>query len=623
MTGRGVSPLDPFGLVRSAWRVNEVALGHAGAIARDQGEHWQGVFTQTATVMRAARMSGRHATAADWAGHWRAYLRDSAERAVLAADILRQRADALAAAEAEGTPPALPHAQEPVMEAEGLARPCNARLVRLVPAAAPAPTARPVLLVAPRMGGADGLTGAAAAALAAGLPVYAAGFGRCPVPGQTVADVIDALAAFAAEIARRHPDAPAPLVLGQGPGGWLPLVLSAAHPGAAGAVLLDMVALAPGRSSVGAAPLVAVAGMLSDLGGGMFDGATPSLASALDDPRGAWLRPLAGILSEADRAGPRVVEAARRGGGPALMTGEEVRWAADALPPGDRLARNAAVLGLGRPLDLRVIAAPVVICIRPDDPVATPAEVLGWLERVYPDATAIRAAGQRVVVLRHAEAGLGLVQAGRVNGLPALEAVAALAPGLYLMGVEAVEGRGDARRVELSLAPCAFDALDGVVPDADPAPHAAAARALRMQAESCEALAPALRAAIAPPMAEASRALHPLRLGNAAISSRNPWLGPVSTAAARIRETRQPAAPDNPFVWVERMGFELAGNWLDLGAAMRRAAVETGFHAVWGAPWIRAFGAVAWPKAVQEQASEAPRAKALGDSVRTRETAAE
>ncbi|HDR29832.1 DUF3141 domain-containing protein [Rhodovulum sp.] len=364
MTGRGVSPLDPFGLVRTAWRVNEVAPGHAGAIARDQGEHWQGVFTQTATVMRAARMSGRHATAADWAGHWRAYLRDSAERAVPAADILRQRADALAAAEAEGAPPALPHAQEPVMEAGGLARPCNARLVRLVPAAAPAPVARPVLLVAPRMGGADGLTGAAAAALAAGLPVHAAGFGRCPVPGQTVADAIDALAAFAVEIARRHPDVPAPAVLGQGPGGWLPLVLSAAHPGATGAVLLDMVALAPG---------------------------------------------------------------------------------------------------------------------------------------------------------------------------------------LYLMGVEAVEGRGDARRVEPSLAP-------------------------------------ALRAAIAPPMAEASRALHPLRLGNAAISSRNPWLGPVSTAAARRRETRQPAAPDNPFVWVERMGFELAGNWLDPGAAMRRAAVDTGFHAVWGAP---------------------------------------
>ncbi|TCM75070.1 DUF3141 domain-containing protein [Rhodovulum steppense] len=623
MTERGLFPFDPFGLVRRVWRVNEIALGHGRAIALDQSERWHGVFTQTATVMRAARMSGRHATAADWAEHWREYLRDSAERTVLAADILRQRGDALATAEEEGAPPALPHAQEPVREVKGLARPCNARLVRLVSAAAPDPAARPVLLVTPRAGGAEGLARAAGAGLAAGLPVYAAGFVRLPVPGQTMADVVDALGAFVAEIARRHPGAPAPLVLGQGPGGWLPLVLAAAHPGSAGAVLLDAVPLAPGMPDLGGA----LAGMLSDLGGGLFDGATHALVTALDDPHGRWLRPLAGILAEADRAGPRVVEAARRGGGPALLTREEACWAAHALPPGDRLARNATVLAEGRPLDLRSIAAPVLICLRPDDPAAKPAEVLGWLARIYPDANAIRAAGQRVVVLRHAEAGPGLVLAGRVDGLPALEAVAALTPGLYLMDVEAVEGRGASHRFALSLAPCAFEALDEVAPDADAATHAAAARAQRMQAEIYEALAPALRATIAPPVAAAARALHPLRLGQAVLSSRNPWLSPVAPAAARVRETRKPAAPDNPFVWVERMGFELAGQWLDLGAAMRRAGVETGFHAVWGNPWMRAFGAIARPatalEAVPEPLGRESRPIVRNPSIRTRKAATE
>ncbi|GAA0301370.1 DUF3141 domain-containing protein [Rhodovulum strictum] len=609
MTGRGLAPFDPFGLGRSAWRVNAVALGHAGEIARDQGERWQAAWAQTATVMRAARMSGRHATAADWAGHWRDYLRDSAERGVLAADILRERADALRAAEDEGAPPALPHAQEPVMDAETLARPCNARLVRLLPAKAPEPAARPVLLIAPRAGGADGLQGAAAAALAAGLPVYAAGFARQPVPGQTMADVIDALAAFAAAIARRHPDAPAPLVLGQGPGGGLPLALAAAHPGTPGLVLLDAVALAPGRPGTGGA----LAGMLSDLGGGLFDGATPALAAMLDDPHGGWLRPLATILAEADRAGPRVTEAARRGGGPALLTAEEARWAAAALPPGDLLARNALALAPGRPLDLRAISVPVLICLRPGDPAARPAEVLGWLSGTHGDADAIRVAGQRVVLLDHAEARPGLVLAGRVGERPALDAIAALAPGLYRMSVEAIEGRGSARRAVLSLAPCA---LDG--PDANAPTHAAAARALRMQAESYEAFAPALRATIAPPLADASRALHPLRLGRAALSSQNPLLGPVKPAAARLRETRQPAPPDNPFLWMERMGFELAGQWLDLGTAMRRAAIETGFHAVWGNPWMRAFGAFA-------PAPAAPEAQAAPVRSRTQptETAAE
>ncbi|TCO72337.1 DUF3141 domain-containing protein [Rhodovulum euryhalinum] len=623
---RGFPPVaaDPFGVARSAWRVAEIALAHGAAIADDQGSRWQAGLTQAATVLRVARTSGRHATPADWAGHWRDYLRDSAERAVLLADILRDRSDAVLAAEGEDAPPALGHPHEPVMDAGALPRPGNAHLVRLVPAKAPDPAARPVLLIGARAGQGAGLDAAVAVALAAGLPVYAVVFARVPVPGQTVADIIDACAAFAAEVARRHPDAPPPLVAGQGPGGWAPLVLAAAHPGCAGAVLLDGVPVAPGRTALALAG-GALPALLSDLGGGLFDGATPALAAALADPAGALVRPNATLFAEADRTGPRAVEAARRAGGLPLLTADEARWTAAALPPGDLLARNAAALAPGRPLDLRAVAVPVVLMARPDDPAAAPAEALGWLRQSYADAAAIRAAGQRIVLLCDPAAGPGLLMAGTIAGAPALRAIEALPPGLYALCVDKVEGWGAARRAELSLAPCDLDDLaGGAGHPADARTFAAAARATRMQADSYEALArPLLCAAIAPPLAEASRALHPVRLWAAALSSRNPALGPVAAAAARVRDTRQPAAPDNPFTWMERMGVDLTCQWLDLTRAVQSAAVETGFHAVWGNPWMRAFAPPAAAAAPRPAPDAAPPRRARRKPAQPTETAAE
>lgn len=601
--GNGTRPdgprrADPFGLMRWAVRLNAIALDHAAGLARDQGDRWQATLSQTARMMRTARMTGRHDTVADWAGHWRAYLRDSAERAVLAADILRARNDALLDAEAADEAPALPHAHEPVMDATAFPRPCNARLVRLVPAAPPDPAARPVLLLVDRASGPAGLDAAAAAALRAGQPCYAVVFTRVPLPGQTVADAIDACAAFAAEIARRHPEAPAPLVLGRGAGGWMPLVLAAACPDGLGAVVLDAVPLAPARSGPGGAPMAmaggAVTALMSDLGGGLQDGATAALGAALADPAAAWLRPLAGLLAEADRAGPRTVEAAHRGGGFPLLTAAEARWMAAVLPPGDCLARNAAALAPGRPLDLRAVRAPVVLCLRPADPVASPAQALGWIGGTYADDAALRAAGQRIVLLRDA-GGPGLLLSGTIEGRQALTAIEALAPGLYDLRVETIPGRGAAARAMLRNDPIGLAELAALADDPGVA-FAAAARAARLQDGVYDATAhPVLRAAIAPPAAGAMRALHPMRLLQAALSSRNPWLGPVAAAARQVREGRHAAAPDNPFLWIERMGFDLAGQWLDLACGLRDAARDVAFHAVWDTPWARAFAGPARP----------------------------
>ncbi|MGC9419387.1 MAG: DUF3141 domain-containing protein, partial [Rhodovulum sp.] len=527
--------VDPFGAVRAAWRLNEIALTHAGALVREHGTRWQDRFSQVARVMQAARLSGRHATPADWAGHWHEYLGDSVQRAILAGDILRQRADASLAAEAADDAPAPLQAFEPIMDGGMLSRPCNARLLRLVPAAPPTDSTRPVLLIAARNGQDAGLDGAAGAALRAGHPVYVVAFSRLPLPGQTVADVTEACAAFAGEIARRHPAAPKPLVLGRGAGGWLPLGLAATHTACAGPLLLDGVPIAPALGAPGGAPCPAggaVTALLGDLGGGLFDSATVSLQTALNEPADAWLRPAAGFYTDADSAGPRAVEAVRRGGGIALLTAAEARWADAALPPGDRLARNAATMGPGCALDLRAIRAPVVLCVRPNDPAATPQQALGWLAATYSDAADIRAAGQRIVVMADAAARPAVLLGATIDGRPALDATEDLDAGLYLLSADADEGPVRAREIALSVSPCGFGDLQEICPYPDQvAAFAAAARAARLQAGVYDLTAgPALRAAIAPAMAEVWRAVHPVRQGHAALSSRNPVMAGMATA---------------------------------------------------------------------------------------------
>ncbi|MGC9420927.1 MAG: DUF3141 domain-containing protein, partial [Rhodovulum sp.] len=81
-----------------------------------------------------------------------------------------------------------------------------------------------------------------------------------------------------------------------------------------------------------------------------------------------------------------------------------------------------------------------------------------------------------------------------------------------------------------------------------------------------------------------------------------------ATAAQRVREGRKVAAPDNPFLWMERMAVDLTGQWIDLACGMRNAAAEIGFYAVWTTPWARAFAARAEPQGhgCREDAPSAP-----------------
>ena len=167
----------------------------------------------------------------------RAYLVDAWQRGVLAADVLRERGNIFEAHNAAGAPPVLCYDYDVIVDGRDRERPVNYMLLAIRPPEGVAVHGwkRPYMIVDPRAGHGPGIGGfkddsQVGVALHGGHPVYFVAFRQHPEPGQTIADVMRAEAAFLQEIVRRHPDAPQPAVVGNCQGGWATLLLAAANP---------------------------------------------------------------------------------------------------------------------------------------------------------------------------------------------------------------------------------------------------------------------------------------------------------------------------------------------------------------------------------------------------------
>ncbi len=83
------------------------------------------------------------------------------------------------------------------------------------------------MIIDPRAGHGAGIGGSkpgsqVGVALADGHPVYFVVFPPHPEPGQTLVDVMRAEAEFVKEIARRHPNSPKPIIVGNCQGAGRP-----------------------------------------------------------------------------------------------------------------------------------------------------------------------------------------------------------------------------------------------------------------------------------------------------------------------------------------------------------------------------------------------------------------
>jgi pimeloyl-ACP methyl ester carboxylesterase len=554
-------------------------------------------------------------TRAHLAAAWTEYLRDSGERMVLTTDALRRRGDIFIEHEDAGCPPVLVYDHERVMDGADLPFPANYELLRILPP--PGVTIddakRPFIIIDPRAGHGPGIGGfksdsQVGVALKAGHPVYFVSFRRMPEPGQYLSHVTRAEAAFVREVMRRHPAAPKPIVTGNCQGGWATLLLAATNPDLTGPIVINGAPVAPWSGKVGENPMRYNGGvfggtwipmMLADIGGGVFDGAHLVQNFELLNPARTMFRKYVDLYRDVDRGVDRFLEFETWWGGFFLLNEPEIHWIVEQLFVGNRLVKNEARLEPGRPVDLKAIRSPIIVFASHGDNITPPQQALNWITETYADVQEIRIRGQRIVYMVHDQVGhLGIFVSGSVakrehsEMTSTLATIEALAPGLYEMVIEDVQGEGQSKRFTVSFAERSFEHIRSLDDDlADERPFAAVARASEVQAQMYDAaVRPAVRAMVTPTLAEMTRALHPQRTSRAVMSSKNPMLAQVPAFAEKVRADRHPVAPDNPFAQIETLWVEGMTQAIDLWRDQRDMMVELAFHTMWGNPWARAFG---------------------------------
>jgi len=543
------------------------------------------------------------------------YVRDAWQRMILTADTLRKRGDIFLDHEAAGCPPVLIYDYEVVMDGADMPYPSNYMLLKITPPEGVTidPTRRPYIIIDPRAGHGPGIGGFKAdsqvgVALREGHPVYFVAFRRAPEPGQFLSYVTRAEAAFVREVMRLHPNAARPVITGNCQGGWATLLLAATNPDLTGPIVINGAPVAPWAGKVGENPMRYNAGvlggtwipmLLSDLGGGIFDGAHLVQNFEMMNPARTLFRKYTDLFRDIDKGDETFLEFEKWWGGFFLLTEPEIKWIVEQLFVGNRLVKNEARIEPGRHVDLKAIRAPIIVFASHGDNITPPKQALNWVAETYTDVDEIRVRGQRIIYMVHDQVGhLGIFVSSQIakkehsEVASTLKTIEALAPGLYEMRIEDVVEKDGRKSFTVGFVERTLDdirALDDTV--ADERPFAAVARASEVQAQMYDTLVrPMIKSMVTESGAELSRTMHPQRLTRALMSSRNPAMHSVETAAEKIKADRQKAAATNPFLAVEAFWVQSAENMIDLMRDSRDMMFELTFHSIWGSPLARTFG---------------------------------
>ncbi|HUB14316.1 MAG TPA: DUF3141 domain-containing protein [Acetobacteraceae bacterium] len=616
-TGLGKFALIPTQTEQLARRLGEVGtLGQSlGLLALD---HLRRIVDTEGKAARAhgdalrALWTEPHAVHELWQA-WSDYAVDAAQRAVLTADALRQVGDSVveqveASNEAH---PVLLYDYAVVLDGHDLPRPVNYLLVQILPGAGVSvdPTKRPYMIIDPRAGHGPGIGGfksdsQVGVALAHGHPVYFVIFRPQPEPGQTLVDVTAAEGRFVREIALRHPDAPKTAILGNCQGGWAAMLLAASNPDVTGPVIANGAPMSLWAGVQGRNPMRYRGGLiggawpallLSDLGGGKFDGANLVLNFELMNPGNTWWRKYFNLYANADTEAPRFAEFERWWSGFYFMNESEIRWIVENLFIGNRLQRGTAVLAGRGPVDLRKIRAPIIVFASHGDDITPPQQALNWIPAVYESEQEIRACGQRIIYMVHPDIGhLGIFVSAKVARkehdriVSTLEAIEALAPGLYEMQVQQKVGEGVHAEFTVGFEERTMADLRRLTGSADDeASFALVDRMSQVAVDAYELLArPLVQAAVTPAAAAATVHTHPLRMRRYLTSDLNPAMRPVAAAAEAVRTARQPADASNPFVRNERLFADVVESGLNAWRDMLDAWQEVAFFSIWGNPML-------------------------------------
>jgi pimeloyl-ACP methyl ester carboxylesterase len=603
MNDKTLFPLSDAG-IGSASAVAGILVGQAQRIARDHAARYAARLARWPLAASQAALAGLTTDA------WPAYAGDAMQRGLLMLDVLRRRGNTFLAHEASGMPPVLDFAYETVIDGRTLPRPVNYSLLVITPPAGVAidPERRPFMIVDPRAGHGAGIGGfkpesQVGDAFHDGHAVYFVVFRPRPEPGQTLADVRDAEKAFLDEIARRHPNAEKPVVIGNCQGGWGCMLLAATAPDKVGPLAINGAPMSYWAGRAGRNPMRYTGGLvggvtpalvMADLGNGLFDGSLLVQNFELLNPANTFWKKLYNLYAEVDTEAERFLEFERWWGGFFMMNKEEIRWIVENLFVGNRLSHGHARFGEER-IDLRHIQSPIIVFCSHGDNITPPQQALNWIADLYRDANEIKAHGQRIVYLLHDTIGhLGIFVSAKIAGreheaiTETMRAIEALPPGLYEMVLEQQPDR-----LHIKFAPRSVDdllALDDGRDDEEM--FAAVAKLSELGAHAYDTLVgPSVRALVNARSAQLMFDTRPLRVERAAFSDRNPLMGAVEGLAATAREDRRPVAADNPFLQLQQIAADHIEQSWNLFRDVRDAWQEATFHMIYGSPLMRMLGA--------------------------------
>ncbi|CAH0154976.1 DUF3141 domain-containing protein [Roseomonas sp. CECT 9278] len=537
----------------------------------------------------------------------RAYATDAAQRWLMFWDVMREAGNNFVEHERAGCPPVLFFDYETIVDGRTLPRPVNYALVRITPpeGTRPAdPKLRPFVIIDPRAGHGAGIGGfkndsQVGVALRRGHPVYFVIFYREPEKGQTILDVTAAEATFLQRIALDHPKAPKPVVIGNCQGGWATMMLGAAAPDAVGALVLNGAPLSYWAGEKGRNPMRYLGGLagggwpsslMADLGNGKFDGAGLVANFESLSPGNTWFKKYFDLYSKVDTEADRFLEFERWWGGYFLMTTDEIRWIVDNLFIGNRFSSGTISSGGGETFNMREVKAPIVVFASAGDNITPVGQALRWIADVYRDEQEIKSLGQTIVYLLHDQIGhLGIFVSGAVakkehNEIATtLELIEAVAPGLYEMRITGHDGSGGNEEWQVELVERRIADIRTLSGEASNEAFPAVAKISEMNQHLYDVLvSPIVRQFTTEAGAEARRQRSPMRTRRYMFSDLNPFMMPVRALAGMARDHRAPAAPDNPFLAMEKAWADAVEHSIGAWADLRDASMEVAFHAIYG-----------------------------------------
>ena len=547
------------------------------------------------------------------------YMVDAAQRSVLFWDVMRQRGNQYHEHMAQVAPHVLSYAAEVVIDGRTLEQPVNYALARVIPPSGVEvdPRRRPFVIVDPRAGHGPGIAGFKAdseigVAFKAGHPCYFIGFLPDPMPGQTLEDIARAEAVFLEKVIALHPQAEGkPCVIGNCQAGWAVMMLAAMRPELFGPIIIAGSPLSYWAGVHGKYPMRYSGGLLggswltaltSDLGAGKFDGTWLVQNFENQNPANTLWTKQYNLYANIDSEAPRYLGFERWWGGHVDLNGQEIQAIVDELFIGNKLAAGMIKSSDGTTIDLRHIRSPIIVFCSKGDNVTPPQQALGWLFDLYDDVDDIRRHGQTIVYSIHETVGhLGIFVSTAVarkeygefsNNIDLIDV---LPPGLYeavfeakrddTVGGDLVAGdwimRCEARTLE------DIRALGGN-DEADDRRFAAAARVSDINLAFYRMVGqPFMRALVSKPMAEWLRQLHPQRAQYELLSDKNPWMAPVPAIAQAVREKRQPAATNNPFLALQKIMSDQIVAGLNAWRDGVETIAERMFLGVYGNPLLQ------------------------------------